>query len=128
MGGDKVNCDEDCRMPTADMMLVKILLNSTISTEGACFMSCDVKNFYINTPLDHSEFVKIKNDNIPQEIIDKYEVRSMVCNDGYVYLKVNKEMYGLKQAALLAQQLIEKCLKEHGYSQRKLVPGLWTHE
>ena len=45
-----------------------------------------------------------------------------------MYLEVNKELYGLKQAGLLAQQLLEKQSKEHGYSHSKFVPGLQTHE
>ena len=108
MGGDKVNYDEDCATPTADIMLVKILWNSTISTDSAHFMTCDVKNFYLNVPLDHPEYVRIKIDNVPQEIIDGYELRSMVSSDGYVYLEVNKGIYGLKKSGLLAQQLLEK--------------------
>ena len=37
-------------------------------------------------------------------------------------------MYGLPQAGILAQELLEKRLNEHGYSQNKAVLGLWTHK
>ena len=37
-------------------------------------------------------------------------------------------MYGLLQAGILAQELLEKHLNEHGYSQNKVVLGLWTHK
>ncbi len=37
-------------------------------------------------------------------------------------------MYGLPQAGIIAQELLAKRLKEHGYSQSKTTPGLWTHE
>ena len=37
-------------------------------------------------------------------------------------------MYGLPQAGLLAQQLLEERLNAKVYSQSTLVPGLWTHE
>ena len=36
-------------------------------------------------------------------------------------------MYGL-QAGILAQQLLEQQLNEHGYLQSRAVPGLWTHK
>lgn len=36
-------------------------------------------------------------------------------------------MYGLPQAGLLANELLEQCLNKHGYYQSKLVPGLWKH-
>ncbi len=34
-------------------------------------------------------------------------------------------MYGLPQSVLIANELLEKRLNEHGYQQSKLVPGLW---
>ena len=37
-------------------------------------------------------------------------------------------MYGLPQAGLLANELLEKRLNAKGYKQSKLVPGLWKHE
>ncbi len=36
-------------------------------------------------------------------------------------------MYGLPQAGIIAQELLEKRLKIAGYSQSKLTPGYWTH-
>ena len=45
-----------------------------------------------------------------------------------MYVKIQKGMYGLPQAGILAQVLLEKRLNEHGYSQSKVVPGLWTHK
>ena len=51
VGGNRINYPFDVGTPTADLVLVKILLNSVISTPGAKFMTADVKNFYLNTPL-----------------------------------------------------------------------------
>jgi hypothetical protein len=50
----------------------------------------------------------------PQEIIDKYNVRAMMV-DGWVYIEIRKGMYGLKQTAILANQLLKKCLVPFGY-------------
>ncbi len=36
-------------------------------------------------------------------------------------------MYGLPQAGIIAQQLLEKRLEKHGYHQSTATPGLWTH-
>ena len=36
-------------------------------------------------------------------------------------------MYGLPQAGIIANELLEKRLNNKGYFQSKLVPGLWTH-
>ena len=51
VGGNKINYPGDVGTPTADMLLAKILFNSVISTKGARFMTADVKNFYMMTPL-----------------------------------------------------------------------------
>ena len=37
-------------------------------------------------------------------------------------------MYGLPQAGLLANELLEKRLNKKGYLQSKLVPKFWTHD
>jgi hypothetical protein len=80
-------------------------------------MTLDVKNFYLN-----------KIDDIPEEIIVEYNLRDKVTSDGHVYVEIQKGMYGLPQAGILAQELLEKRLNKHGYSQSKTVPGLWTHQ
>ena len=37
--------------PTADMLVAKLLFNSVISTKGARFMTIDISDFYLMTPL-----------------------------------------------------------------------------
>ena len=37
---------------------------------------------------------------------------------------IKKNLYGLPQAGLLANELLEQRLNKHGYLQSKLVPGL----
>ena len=50
-GGQWINYPGDVGTPTADMLLVKILFNSTISTEGSEFVTADIKNIYLMTTL-----------------------------------------------------------------------------
>jgi len=37
-------------------------------------------------------------------------------------------MYGLPQAGIIAQELLEERLQKAGYTQSKLTPGYWKHE
>ena len=37
-------------------------------------------------------------------------------------------MYGLPQAGIIAQELLQECLAKVGYHQSKIIPGLWTHK
>ena len=87
----------------------------------------DIKDFYLNTPMKRPEFMKLKLSDIPEEVIEHYNLRELATPDEYVYCKVTKGMYGLPQAGILANKLLKKRLKPHGYYEVKLTPGLWKH-
>ena len=40
-------------IPTSELPLIKIMLNSVISTLNAKFMTIDISNFYLNTTMKH---------------------------------------------------------------------------
>ena len=46
--------------PTAEMLVAKILFNRVISTRGAWFMTIDISNFYLMTPLKWLEYIRVK--------------------------------------------------------------------
>ena len=46
--------------------------------------------------------------DIPQEIIDKYDLHQQSTADGSIYIVANRGMYGLSQSGLLANELLEK--------------------
>ena len=82
----------------------------------------------MNTPLTRYEYVRLKLSDIPEEVIQEYKLREKARADGTVFIEIRKGMYGLPQAGLLSQQLLEKRLETHGYKQRKTIPGFWTHK
>ena len=77
VGGNKINYPGDVGTPTADILLVKILFNSIISTEGAKFMTADIKNFYLMTPLKRWEYIKLRLTDIPTETVKEYNLEQM---------------------------------------------------
>ena len=89
-------------------------------------MTADLAKFYFNTPLLRPEYARLKLSNILDKIIKEYNLREKV-KDGYVYIEVNKGMYGLPHLGLLANKLLKKQLNKHGYYQCNLVPSLWKH-
>ncbi len=125
--GDRINYPEDVGTPTADMSLVKIMLNSVISTKGAKFVMLDVKDFYLNIPMKRYKYMHIKITDIPEEIINEYKLSKKVTEVGYVYCEIRKGVYGLPQAGIIAQELLKEQLAKVGYHQSKIIPGLWTH-
>ena len=90
------------------MLTVKLLLKSVISTKGAKFLSIDIKNFYLNTPMARYKYMQLKIAELPQDFIDEYKLHDKTINYGYVYLEIRKEMYGLPQAGILAQKTTRK--------------------
>ena len=126
--GQNIDSGMDNGTPTADLLTVKLLLNSVISTEGARFMGIDIKNFYLNTPMDRSEYLRLKLDNFPNDVIEHYNLRKLVDDKGFVISRVDKGMYGLPHAGIIAQKLLEKRLGAEGYHQSTTTPGYWKHE
>ena len=114
-GRNQINYPGKVGTPTADMLLVKCLLNSVVSTKGTKFMSIDSSKFYLNTPLPQYKYMKLKLTDILQEVIDKCNLAQNATKEGYIYIEVRKGMYGLPQAGLLDQQLLDKQLNTEGY-------------
>jgi hypothetical protein len=127
-GGDRVHYPFNAGTPTANLLTVKLLINSVISTTGARFFMMDIKNFYLCTPMTRYEYMQFKLANMPEDVITHYHLKDIATPDGYVYCKICQGMYGLPQAGIIAQELLAERLKEHGYTQSKTMPGLWTHE
>ena len=59
-------------------------------------MAKDIKN-YLNTSFKRRKYIKLKLIDIPQEVIDKYNLKSTSTKDDSFYLKVLKGMYGIPQ-------------------------------
>jgi hypothetical protein len=51
MGSNLINYPGVCGTPTTDPLTVKLLLNSIISTPNSKFMSIDIKDVYLCTPM-----------------------------------------------------------------------------
>ena len=69
------NYTGDCGTPTANLLIVKLLLNSVISTKGAKFMILDISNFYVMNPLKRKEYVRMKLSDFPEKLIEHYNLR-----------------------------------------------------
>ncbi len=52
MSGNLINYLDDCGTPTADLLTVKLMFNSVISTPNAKFMTIAIKDFYLMTPME----------------------------------------------------------------------------
>ena len=50
------------------------MINSVLYRRNTPFVYFDLKNFYLQTPMDRPEYVPIKISDIPQEFIEEYNI------------------------------------------------------
>jgi hypothetical protein len=65
--------------------------------------------------------------SLPQETIEKYDLNELA-QDGKVYIEIQKGIYGLPQAGVLANELLQRNLAKDGYRPTIHTHGLWTHD
>lgn len=130
VGGDKLDYNDDPASPAAGLLETKLLVNSVISDadKGAKFMCMDLKDHFLASPMERPEYMRVHQRHIPLDIITKYQLADLISPDGYIYIKIKKGMYGLKQAAILAYQKLVNNLAPHGYRPCKYSVGLWRHD
>jgi hypothetical protein len=114
VGGNRLDYTSEVATSTADITTFKIQISSTLSTEDAKMMiMMDIKNYYLGKTLPRYEYMSFPLSIIPNEIITKYNSKAIAVG-GWVYLKKRKGMYGVKQAGLLANQLLQHKMAHYG--------------
>jgi hypothetical protein len=91
VGGDCIDYPGKVSTKMVGLTTIKLLLNSVVSKPKVHFMTTDVKNFYLKTPLKRPEYMRINIKLIPKEIIDKYQLTKLLHND-HIYVEINKGM------------------------------------
>ena len=127
VGGNLIDYPDSVTTRTCDLVTFKMHINSTLSRPKRKYCSFDVKNSYLNTPMERSEYMKIPLSHIPDEIITEYSLKNKVHRDGAIYIEIQKGMYGLPQAGMLANKLLKRRLAKHGYYEVRHTPGYWQH-
>ena len=129
VGGDKLDYDGDASSPAASLIETKLLINSVISVakNGARFFTFDIKDQFLQSMLPEPEYMRIHSRYFFQDIRQKYNIDALIAPDGYVYCKITKGMYGLKQAARLANDKLVDLLAPFGYAPDPYAPNIWSH-
>jgi hypothetical protein len=126
VAGDRLDYSGNVATSTADITTFKILINSTLFTEDAAMMMMDIKKHYLGTPFSRFEYMKMLLSRFPEEIVQKYNLNALAV-DGWVYIEIRKGMYGLKQAGILANQLLQTRLALFGSYPARHTPVIWLH-
>ena len=130
VGGDRLDYFEDTASPAATLLETKLLLNSVVSDidKNARFMTIDIKDFFLQTFMNDAEYMRIHEKYFMPDIRQKYKIDEKVTSNGYVYCRIKRGMYGLKQAARLAYDALKQHLAQYGYHPDIITPNIWTHE
>lgn len=87
MGGNQINFTGKVVTSIANMLVAKLLFNSVVSTKSARFMTINISNFYLNTPLKWPKNIHIKLSDISVGVIDKCKLQEKANKHGNVYAK-----------------------------------------
>jgi hypothetical protein len=127
VGGNLIDYPGPVSTPTCDQVTAKLVINSTLSTPGATFHCFDISNFYLGTPMERYEYMRIPTWALPDCIIEEYNLAGLIHN-GYVLVEIRRGMYGLPQSGQLAYEQLVRILAPFGYAPVRHTPGLWRHE
>jgi hypothetical protein len=116
VGGNLIDYPGKVSTPTANLITIKCMLNSTISTKDAKATTLDISNFYLGTPTARYDYMNIPVDLIPALV-----------HGGQVYVEIRKGMYGLPQAGILANGRLAVHLKTFGCLATKHTPRMFRH-
>lgn len=125
-GGDRIVYPGNVSTETADLTTAKLLFNSVLSTPGAKFAAFDIKNFYLNNPMERYEYMYIPTRDIPADIMAQYQLTPLIRNDR-VLVEIRKGMYGLPQAGIIANTRLQAHLATHGYLPFPHTHGLFRY-
>ena len=106
IGGNHICYPGDVGTKTASLGLFKVVINIVLSRKGAKYVTFEISKFYLQTPLDHPEYVCIKLSDIPQDFIHEYDRLDSV-RDDWVYFEINRGVYRLPQLGILANKLLK---------------------
>ena len=59
-------------------------------------MCVDIKDHFLATPMDHPEYMRVRYNYIPEDIRRYYQLDKKVTDDGWLYIKIQKGMPGLR--------------------------------
>ena len=73
-GGKLIKYPGELTTCTSDLITLKIMCNSVLSTDGGKYMCIDINNFYLGTPLDRFEYMRIPLSMFPENVIQQYHL------------------------------------------------------
>lgn len=127
VGGDRLSYDGDTATRTSDLTTFKLCINAVLSHPSRKACTIDLSDFYLCHRLEEPEFMRIHHSLVPQVVQDHYDVTTYTNADGYVYVRIDGGMYGLKQAGRISNDALVKHLSNFDFIECPFTPGLFRH-
>ena len=98
MGRDRLTYEYDARSLAANLLEIKILINSTILdlNKRAYFISVNIKDYFLAIPIWDLECMNVKYQYILPDIRECYNFDMKDTSNGYTHVKIKKGISGLK--------------------------------
>ena len=72
-----------------------------------------------------AEYMKVKYKQTTDDIKVQYNLHEKVTSNDYIYIKIKKGMYELKQATIFAYNSLQANLRSFGYAPVIDTVGIW---
>jgi hypothetical protein len=95
---------------TVDITTSTLHWNSVLSTQKAKYMCLDINFLNLLAALDRYEYMRIPIGLFPLWIINQCDLMRKVYN-GHIYMEMRRAVWGLPQAGILANKLLQKDLR-----------------
>ena len=66
--------------------------------------------------------MRLKISNLYDSVVQQYNLKVKETSDRYVYMVIRRRMYGLLQAWIIAQKILQKRLNKQGYQKSDITP------
>ena len=93
IGGEVLYYDNNASLLETKLLLNIVILDVDI---GARFMTADLKDFFMQSFLEEPVYIRIHGKYFFKDIQQKYNIDKITSEEGYVYCKILRGMYGLK--------------------------------
>ena len=92
VGGDKLTYSFYRDSPTTNLVETKIMINSTIpgTVKGVRFCTADIKNMFLATPMERSEYMRVAFKHFPDNIKQRYNLHALRSHDRFIDIKIKK--------------------------------------
>ena len=113
---------------TASLPTVKLLFNAIVSEPDAKLMTLDLKDFFLHGSSGRNEYMRIPLSYFTDDDMIKYDIKSFIKEgDTSVLVEIHGNMYGLVNAAIVAQEGLVKLLNANDFYETN-TPQLYKHK